>query len=78
MANNNYVRLDRHPDLKLMFFNSHNAQDIERVRTWVAETRVGRMPIALWKPCAGLGYPVVGYSSGSYAIFTEGQPSPLN
>lgn len=57
----NYVRVGQHPDIRFMFFDPRKSTDIEKVQAWVAaQLGEGLKQVALWKPCSGLNYPVVG------------------
>lgn len=57
---NNYLRYGQHPEIHFLFFDSRNADDLERVRVFVHKLGPTTPAMALWRPCEGLRLPVVG------------------
>ena len=61
---NNYVRVGQHPNTRFFFFDTRSQSSVSRTKTMVevelAKRGVYPGPIALWRSCHGVEYPLVG------------------
>lgn len=63
MAFDNYVKIGWGSDHIFVFFSSKDVNSPTRVRKEVdahMAARPSQAPVAMWKPCPGLSYPIVG------------------